>query len=232
MEHVPFKFPTGEIRILRCDKQELYSFLDYISNGLEIALSIAVDFTLSNGEPSNPASLHYFDLYKNQYLQAITSVGQILENYDSDKNFSLFGFGARVPFLMDKTSHCFALDGDIFHPEVKGIQGVVEGNHGFRESIVAYKNALKIVKLNGPTYFSKLIGYMCDMVEYEVKICGYFKPTHCVRRMNKYYILLVLTDGLINDQEDTIDQIVRATALPLSIIIVGVGDEDFSAMHM
>ncbi len=127
MERVPLAFPAGELSVLKCEKQELYSFLDYIYNGLEIALTIAIDYTLSNKDPSDPSSLHYFDLYKNQYLQAITSVGQILENYDSDKKFSLFGFGARVPFLLDKTSHCFALNGDIFHPEVNGIQGVIEG---------------------------------------------------------------------------------------------------------
>ena len=31
--------------------------------------------------------------------------------------------------------------------------------------------------------------------------------------------------------EKTVDEIVRATNYPLSIIIVGVGDEDFSLMH-
>jgi len=50
--------------------------------------------------------------------------------------------------------------------------------------------------------------------------------------MNKYYIFLILTDGLINDMEATIDEIVRATSLPISIIIVGIGDEDFSSMNM
>lgn len=34
------------------------SFLEYIFGGCEINLAIAVDFTLSNGEPSNPNSLH------------------------------------------------------------------------------------------------------------------------------------------------------------------------------
>ncbi len=126
MEGLTRKFPVGEMRVLKCEKQELFSFLDYIYNGLEIALLIAVDFTLSNKDPSDPSSLHYFDLYKNQYLQAITSVGQILENYDSDKQFPILGFGAKVPFLLDKTSHCFALNGDIFHPEVTSIQGVIE----------------------------------------------------------------------------------------------------------
>ncbi len=50
--------------------------------------------------------------------------------------------------------------------------------------------------------------------------------------MNKYYILLIITDGFINDMDKTIDQIVRGSSLPLSIIIVGVGKEDFSSMRM
>jgi hypothetical protein len=44
--------------------------------------------------------------------------------------------------------------------------------------------------------------------------------------------LLILTDGLINDMDETTDEIVRATSLPISIIIVGVGAEDFSAMDV
>jgi len=46
----------------------------------------------------------------------------------------------------------------------------------------------------------------------------------------KYNILLIITDGVINDLQDTIDQIVNASRMPLSIIIVGVGRADFSAM--
>lgn len=47
---------------------------------------------------------------------------------------------------------------------------------------------------------------------------------------NRYFILLIITDGVINDMQDTINEIVRATRFPMSIIIVGVGDEDFSLM--
>ena len=50
--------------------------------------------------------------------------------------------------------------------------------------------------------------------------------------MNKYYILLLMTDGVIDDMQETVDQIVRATSLPISIIIVGVGDKDFKSMNM
>lgn len=48
----------------------------------------------------------------------------------------------------------------------------------------------------------------------------------------KYFILLLITDGVINDMQKTIDEIVRGSSLPLSIIIVGVGSEDFKSMNI
>ena len=48
----------------------------------------------------------------------------------------------------------------------------------------------------------------------------------------KYQILLIITDGIINDMQKTIDQIVRGSRLPLSIIIVGVGSDDFESMDI
>lgn len=48
--------------------------------------------------------------------------------------------------------------------------------------------------------------------------------------LQQYFILLMLTDGEISDMPDTIKAIVRASRLPMSIIIVGVGNADFSAM--
>ena len=40
-----------------------------------------------------------------------------------------------------------------------------------------------------------------------------------------------MTDGVITDMQETIDQIVRGSDLPLSIIIVGVGHADFENME-
>jgi hypothetical protein len=42
-----------------------------------------------------------------------------------------------------------------------------------------------------------------------------------------YNILLILTDGEIHDMQATVDLIVQASELPLSIIIIGVGNEKF-----
>ena len=47
----------------------------------------------------------------------------------------------------------------------------------------------------------------------------------------QYYVLLIITDGVITDMDDTRNAIVNASRLPMSIIIVGVGNADFGAME-
>lgn len=45
------------------------------------------------------------------------------------------------------TSHCFALNGNIFDPECDGLEGVKE----------AYLNARENVHFYGPTHFQKIL---------------------------------------------------------------------------
>ena len=47
----------------------------------------------------------------------------------------------------------------------------------------------------------------------------------------KYTICLIITDGIITDFDATVDQIVGGSSLPLSIIIIGVGEADFDQME-
>lgn len=42
---------------------------------------------------------------------------------------------------------------------------------------------------------------------------------------------MIITDGVINDMRQTIDEIVRGSASPVAVIIVGVGNADFSNME-
>lgn len=73
----------------------------------------------------------------------------------------------------------------------------------------------------GPTHFSGVLKMVNDMAEKE----------RVSQQNQKYFIKLLITDGIINDMQKTIDEIVRGSSLPLSIIIVGVGKEDFSSME-
>lgn len=205
---------AAKVNFQRLDFQKRNSFLDYIFGGCEINLAIAIDFTLSNGDPNSADSLHNKNLRNNQYYQALKSVGDILQFYDSDKQFPTFGFGANLDFYPHNSgpSHCFALNGNICDPECEGLEGVLD----------AYQHSLKNVKLYGPTWFSPVLDMVNTMAE------GLDVSQH----NQKYLILMIITDGIINDMEKTIDEIVRGSSLPLSIIIVGVGNADFSSMDI
>jgi hypothetical protein len=48
----------------------------------------------------------------------------------------------------------------------------------------------------------------------------------------KYHILLILTDGIILDMQKTIDALVEGSFLPLSVIIIGIGNDHFEEMKV
>ncbi|KAL8477870.1 hypothetical protein ACS0TY_029960 [Phlomoides rotata] len=192
-------------------EKQLYSFLDYISSGFELNFMVAVDFTASNGNPRSPDSLHYIDPSGrlNAYQQAIMEVGEVIQFYDSDRRFPAWGFGGKVP--SGSVSHCFNLNGSPSEFEVEGLEGIM----------AAYTSALHNVALSGPTLFGQVINKAADIAGYSLS------SSHA-----KYYVLLIITDGVVSDLQETINSVVRASDLPLSILIVGVGNADFKAMEI
>ena len=60
------------------------TMVDYLRSGWQVSLVCAVDYTASNKPPTQPDSLHYMG-GNNQYQNALISVGQIVEPYDSDR---------------------------------------------------------------------------------------------------------------------------------------------------
>ena len=83
------KLQSGEVPSLKCGKgvihvkkfelKPIVNFLEYIFGGCRINLSVAIDFTLSNGDPvTDPNSLHMRDANKNEYVASLRTVGSIL----------------------------------------------------------------------------------------------------------------------------------------------------------
>ncbi|KAL4617170.1 copine-4 isoform X2 [Arapaima gigas] len=203
---------SGIVILNQCKIIKMHSFLDYIMGGCQIQFTVAIDFTASNGDPRNSCSLHYIHPYQpNEYLKALVAVGEICQDYDSDKMFPAFGFGARIPPDF-KVSHDFAVNFNEDNPECAGIQGVVE----------AYQNCLPKIQLYGPTNIAPIIQ----------KVAGSASREMHTKEAMQYFILLILTDGVITDMADTREAIVHASHLPMSVIIVGVGNADFSDMQM
>ena len=188
-----------------------YGFLDYIRGGMQINLTVAIDFTGSNGNPSQPNSLHYIGTNSNSYEVAIRSCGNIVAYYDYDQLFPAFGFGGRF-CGSQKASHCYPLNMNFNDPNIQGIEGILQ----------AYRNMINNTVLYGPTYFHEIINQVISVVREDVK---------AENKMN-YNILMILTDGIIDDMDDTIDALVEASFLPISVIIIGIGDADFTNMNI
>ena len=51
---------------------------------MKLLFQVGIDFTASNGDPSNPQSLHYINPYEpNEYVKALAAVGDICQDYDT-----------------------------------------------------------------------------------------------------------------------------------------------------
>uniref|UniRef100_A0A8C6M3R9 Copine I n=1 Tax=Nothobranchius furzeri TaxID=105023 RepID=A0A8C6M3R9_NOTFU len=199
---------SGVVYVKSCKLVADYSFLDFVMGGCQVNFTVGIDFTGSNGDPRSPNSLHYMSPDGlNQYLSALWSVGQVIQDYDSDKLFPAFGFGAKLPpdfqVIILTTTNTLCLT---------GIEGIVD----------AYRRVLPQIRLSGPTNFSPIINHVASIASTAAQ----------ANTASQYFVLLILTDGEITDFDQTRDAVVRASRLPLSIIIVGVGPADFKAMEL
>ncbi|CAM4677038.1 unnamed protein product [Leuciscus chuanchicus] len=199
---------SGTVTLLSFKVESEYTFVDFIRGGTQLNFTVAIDFTASNGNPSQPTSLHYMNPYQlNTYAMALKAVGEIVQDYDSDKLFPAYGFGAKLP-PDGKISHVFPLNSDCENANCVGIEGVLE----------AYYDCLRKVQLYGPTNFSPVINQVAQSASE-------------VTDGSQYFVLLIITDGVISDMVQTREAVVTAASLPMSIIIVGVGPAEFDAME-
>lgn len=188
------------------------NFLDLLQV-VNLSFATAIDFTASNGHPNIRTSLHYVDKDNksnyNIYQQCIEHVGYVIIDYDNDKRIPVHGFGAQLQSptgQFSATSHCFSLSEE----EVYGVEGIME----------AYRNSFQTMKLSGPTLLEPIIR----------------KATEDARKAAEskfnYTVYLIITDGNIQDMDETVNAVIEASNYPISFIIMGVGDGDFTNMKL
>lgn len=109
-------------------------------------MSVAIDYTASNGEVEDPKSYHHINNkdseYQNEYEIAMYHVGKVLDTYAYKHKFMAYGFGGK-PRGEDEVSHCFPLNGNMEDPSITGLEKMMK----------TYKQSLSDVELNGPTLF-------------------------------------------------------------------------------
>jgi Copine/C2 domain len=185
-------------------------FLDYIGGGCELNVCVAIDFTGSNGDPRKPGTLHYLNSGgRNDYENAMSAVVSILSKYDSDQQFPVWGFGAKYGGVV---RHCFQCGGADKHT---GVTGVLKAYRAvFSSGLI----------MSGPTVFDEVIrtaGAHAESAQAAAKSRG----GQC------YTVLLILTDGAVSDARAAAQALKDASQSPLSVVIIGVGDADFSGMQ-
>eukprot|EP00978_Attheya_sp_CCMP212_P031427 scaffold118712_cov51-Attheya_sp.AAC.3 len=190
------------------------SFVDYILGSCQLSMCVAIDFTGSNGDPRKPGTLHYLNPHttervRNDYERAIMGVGSIVAKYDSDQKFPVWGFGAKYG---GQIQHCFQVGPT---SEVHGVPSILDSYRGVFQTKLT---------MSGPTVFTEVISLAAATAQSEQDLAQ-------TRGEQAYTILLILTDGAVTDVRATAAAIQRASSAPLSIVIVGIGNADFSAMQ-
>ena len=223
---------------------------------------MGIDFTGSNGDIRLPTSLHYQNPYQpNDYVRVLQSIGGVISYYDTDKMFPSFGFGGKfadgtvshdfalvmlyhaglcVPppgqanrFFVCRTSNRPTRTARASAASSRRTSAPSPAcSFGVRASgqppffVMLIRGAV-LRGRTGPTNFAPIINQVARFAA-QADAAMTANPAG----KQTYFVLLIITDGAISDTGATQSAIVAASALPLSLIIVGVGNADFSEMQV
>eukprot|EP01126_Amoeba_proteus_P015190 TRINITY_DN1676_c0_g3_i4.p1 TRINITY_DN1676_c0_g3~~TRINITY_DN1676_c0_g3_i4.p1 ORF type:complete len:468 (-),score=94.26 TRINITY_DN1676_c0_g3_i4:74-1435(-) len=168
------------------------------SNFKRTRLIFGVDFTRSNTwngrNTFNGSGLHTVGQVENPYQRVLRVVGEALEGYSVDKKILTFGFG-------DQRTH--ARDTFSFFPDCVG-------GKDYDLILEQYKEIAKSIQLSGPTSWAPVIR----------------KAIEVTKSHQGHHTLVLITDDPADESKvmDTRHAIEEAHQVPLTIIVVGVGD--------
>ena len=188
-----------------CRKKNFNSFIDYLAKSVRLNVIISIDF--SKQEENN---FHSMEFGTTNFGEILDNFASILSPYVEDKLFYVYGYGFK--FNGQEKSNADLKMYPINHkPESEYIkkEEIVKNYLSFLEDIkfdesdggISYiinKNNLKIKK---------------DVEDYEV---------------TEYNLLLLFTFSDIPEKNSLINDIILCSSLPISIVIVGLGDNPFT----
>ncbi|CAL5224069.1 g6694 [Coccomyxa viridis] len=195
-----------ELSVTDVSVRRRLSFLDYMAGGCEIQCMLAVDFSSNNAPIDDPSSFHYAGpdgQSASVYERTMAAFGAIMQFYDPLRSFPLWGFGDQGK------GKCWALNGQQFQPEVKGLRGLLR----------TYRKALHRATFRGPALFTPVVQAARDLVEQLSLV------------QHRYFLLVILTTSTGADLEEFRAALTGAAGeLALSVIVVGIGSIDFEPL--
>ncbi|CAI5441283.1 unnamed protein product [Caenorhabditis angaria] len=193
---------SGKMELVKFTDVSFFSFLDYIVSGTQLHFEIGVDF--SSPEPVHELDQRRFD---GELHMAIRAIGSIIRDYTPNRLFAAFGIGAKIPPTFHESNEFFlnfTLD-----PICRGLDGVMD----------SYRKAQTMVTSLKESKLSPVINYVTRMSHRSG-----FRGLH-------YHVLALFTRGEVTDLKDIQQAINAASDAPLSILIIGMGDYDFTSLQ-
>ena len=185
-------------------KNEKNSVFDYFKSGTKLSCFISIDFSERNNQES-PENI------KDNYLNVFKNISNIISPYIKNHLYYTTGFGARQ-INSDEKKKFFNLNMNEKDSSIQTIDKVIDKYN-------SCLNQNKIISEN-KIYFSPVIKNTT-------------KEIYKLYEMRFYNILFIITHNNLEkkDIRKTIDSIIESCYLPLTIIIIGVGKNDFSKMY-
>ncbi|KRX00777.1 C2 domain [Pseudocohnilembus persalinus] len=190
----------GEMVLKDFNRVKKKNFLNYIESGTNIFLNIGIDFS-SQKYSNRASSFKHND--QHSYREALKKITSVLLPYDSDQSVPMYGISGKTAQSGEYQT--------FFQLNEQNLEAT-----GYENIIKFYDESLKNVKLGETLQIAPIIEKLNEI-----------SKQHLQDGVNGYHVLLILTDGAIDDMQETKKQIIQSSGLPLSIIIVGLKNYNY-----
>ena len=181
------------------------TIFDYLISGLKLSGFLSLDF--SNGKNKTPLTNSI-----NKYKEIINNILDKVSLYVKGHSFFVYGYGGKLKNIESNNQ----LYQSIFNINMKNNNEIIRNE----ELIKSFNNCLNNIISNKEVHFSSLIRKMA-------------KEMYLIYELRYYNILFILARELPtnNDKQETIDAFVESSYLPLTIIIICEGENEFNKMN-
>jgi hypothetical protein len=194
---------VGLLKVLKATKSTVPSIIQFMSGGCSLDLMVGIDCSVANSQRGAERNLHFSSSqWLNDYQAGIQRLGAIAENFARGKHSSMWSFGAKQ-------------DG-----KVKHLQLMDDGMVTSKELLDSYDRSIA----NNQTFELGETARLKPLIE-----AATFRTIKSCKIRQCYTILTVFTAGDIVDLPETIGLLCTAAEdAPMSLVIIGVGNRDFS----
>ena len=148
-------------------------------------------------------------------MKIMLEIGTLLEHYSIDKGILMYGFGAKwKDYGHQAVNFQFPLTGLHSKPRAPSL----------KKAIKAYKDSLSNCELLGPTNGVPAFTRIINMIK--------TKRDKETGKWPNYFVINILLDGDLDDMKPFFRLLYEANGIPLSVILVGVGQHEFKSKEV